>query len=353
MIENQPIAPIDFTVADDFTAPGALLLTVSSSNQALVTDAGLTLTGTGTTRTLTIALVAAATGTSTITVTASDGVLSSQRSFVLTVTPLLRYVLSEGATGAFFDTDILIANPHETPTPVIITFSTQDGAVITQNRTLLPMSQTRIKLDEIAGLEATSVSTMVTSLPGAPIVVERTMRWDATGYGAHAEKASPGAATEWYFAEGSQGFFSTFLLLANPHTAANIAHVTWLREGLAPIQRDYPMGPSSRVTVHAGDDAELVGMSFGAHVVFDQPGVAERAMYFGDESVLARRTRIRRHLDAVDDVVPGGGRDGLVFHDLRAAGESECAADGSDDAVSAGRWHAGDEAPIRLPRSSG
>jgi YVTN family beta-propeller protein len=280
-IENQPIAPIDFTVTDDFTAPAALIVTVSSSNQALVTDAQLALTGTGTTRTLTITPAPGATGTSTITVTASDGVLSSQRSFELTVTPLLRYVLSEGATGEFFDTDILIANPHDASTPVDITFSTQDGVVITQTRTLLPMSQTRIKLDEIAGLEATSVSTMVTSLPDAPIVVERTMRWDATGYGAHAEKASPGTATNWYFAEGSQGFFSTFLLLANPHATANVAHVTWLLEGFPPIQRDYSMGPASRVTVHAGDDAELVARSFGAHVVFDQPGMAERAMYFG------------------------------------------------------------------------
>ena len=142
-IENQPIAPIDFTVTDDFTAPAALIVTVSSSNTALVADGHLALTGTGTTRTLTITPEPGATGTSTITVTASDGVLSSQRSFELTVTPLLRYVLSEGATGDFFDTDILIANPHAASTPVNITFTTQAGAVITQDRTLLPMSQTQ------------------------------------------------------------------------------------------------------------------------------------------------------------------------------------------------------------------
>jgi YVTN family beta-propeller protein len=281
VIENQPIAPIDIAVSDDFTSPAALIVTVSSSNQALVADGQLALTGTGTTRTLTITPTSGAIGTSTITLTASDGVLSSQRSFVLTVTPLLRYVLSEGATGAFFDTDVLIANPRASSTPVSIIFTTQEGAVITQERTLLPMSQTRIRLDDIEGLEATSVSTMVTSLPDAPLVVERTMRWDATGYGAHAEKASPGAATEWFFAEGSQGFFSTFLLLANPHGTANTAHVTWLRQDAPPLQRDYPLAPSSRFTVHAGDDPELMNTSFGAHVVFDLPGVAERAMYFG------------------------------------------------------------------------
>ena len=34
------------------------------------------------------------------------------------------------------------------------------------------------------------------------------MRWDATGYGAHTEKATGGAGAErGIFAEGSQGFF--------------------------------------------------------------------------------------------------------------------------------------------------
>ena len=41
------------------------------------------------------------------------------------------------------------------------------------------------------------------------------------GYGAHTDKASPSTSTKWYFAEGSQGFFFTYLLLANPHDAAN------------------------------------------------------------------------------------------------------------------------------------
>ena len=59
------------------------------------------------------------------------------------------------------------------------------------------------------------------------------------GYGSHTEKATAGAATEWFFAEGSQGFFSTYFLLVNPQTTANVAHVTYLREGVAPIVRSY------------------------------------------------------------------------------------------------------------------
>ena len=41
------------------------------------------------------------------------------------------------------------------------------------------------------------------------------------------------------------------------------------------------MAAFSRLTVYAGAIPELVGRSFGIVVTFTQPGVAERAMYFG------------------------------------------------------------------------
>ena len=64
------------------------------------------------------------------------------------------------------------------------------------------------------------------------------MRWDGEQQsGSHTEKAMAGTATKWYFAEGSQGFFFTYLLLANPNSTANVATVDWLLEGAAPVQR--------------------------------------------------------------------------------------------------------------------
>jgi hypothetical protein len=164
---------------------------------------------------------------------------------------------------------------------VTIDFLRADGTSVIVNRTLAPLSRTTIAVDEVQGLESTAVSARVTSTAGVPIVVERTMRWDASSYGAHTEKATAGAAPEWYFAEGAQGFFSTFLLLVNPHATANVAHVTWLRENEPALQRDYNLPPSSRVTIDAASEPELVNRSFGARVVFDQPGAAERSMYFG------------------------------------------------------------------------
>ena len=63
---------------------------------------------------------------------------------------------------------------------------------------------------------ATAFSSTVSSPLGIPIAVERTMRWDATGYGMHTEKAAAALARDWFFAEGAQGFYDTFYLLTNP-----------------------------------------------------------------------------------------------------------------------------------------
>ncbi len=200
----------------------------------------------------------------------------------VTLTPVAtQYYLSEGATGSFFDTDVLIANPNPAAVSVMMRFLKDDGTTIAQDLTLAATSRTTIRVDDVAGMEATAFSTIVTSPSGAPLVVERTMRWDSTGYGGHTEKAVTGPALTWYFAEGSQGFFSTFLLLANPQTFATTATVHYLIEGATPVTRTYPLLPQSRFTVDMSADSALQNWSFGIVVDFSAPGVAERAMYFG------------------------------------------------------------------------
>jgi autotransporter-associated beta strand protein len=202
------------------------------------------------------------------------------------ITPTeLTYFLSEGSTGTFFDTDILIANPHNTTVPVTVEFLVEGGGqVITQEYLLPRQSRTTIAVDAIPGLESAAVSTKVRSTLAIPIVVERTMWWAGDArYGAHTEKATGGMADRWYFAEGSQGFFFTYLLLANPLAQNNEATVRFLLEGGGEVVKTYPLTPLSRRTVAAGDVPELVGQSFGIEVTFAHGGVAERAMYFGLE----------------------------------------------------------------------
>ena len=91
------------------------------------------------------------------------------------------YYLSEGATGSFFDLDILIANPNAADAPVTLTFLREDGGVVDQQRTVPAMQRITVRVDDIAGVEDTPVSTVVKSDDGSPLIVERTMRWDQIG----------------------------------------------------------------------------------------------------------------------------------------------------------------------------
>jgi autotransporter-associated beta strand protein len=193
------------------------------------------------------------------------------------------YFLSEGATGAFFDTDLLIANPHDENAAVDVEFYREGGELEGFLYNIPPKSRLTIRVDELPDLESATFSTIVRSRNTAlNLIVERTMRWDATGYGAHTEKATSGPALKWYFAEGSEGFFRTYLLLANPDFVPSTATVTYLREGEPAITRTYELDADSRRTIQAADDPELVGRSFGITVEFTRRGIAERAMYFGE-----------------------------------------------------------------------
>ena len=220
-------------------------------------------------------------GANVLTVTATD-TTGNQATDVLTVTvTVFAYYLSEGATGAFFDLDICLSNPNAVAAPVSVTFLREDGTTVVQNLTLLATSRQTIRVDDVAGLSNTAVSTVVTSTSALPIVVERTMSWDANGYGAHGGNAVDGPRTRWYFAEGSQGFFDTYVLLANAGATSATVTVTFLTEAGVTVVKTYTVNPTSRLNVFTGAIPELVNTSFSIVIDSDAPIIAERAMYFG------------------------------------------------------------------------
>ena len=91
-ISNQSVAagssvgPLSFTIGDAET-PGSLsMLSSSSSNTTLISNANITLGGSGTSRSVTITPTSGQTGVSTITLTVSDGTLTTSTTFTVTVT---------------------------------------------------------------------------------------------------------------------------------------------------------------------------------------------------------------------------------------------------------------------------
>jgi hypothetical protein len=194
-----------------------------------------------------------------------------------------RAILAEGATGAFFTTDVAIFNPHGTPVPATIRYLPELGPSITETRELPAMSRTTIQVDSIPDLENASVSTIVTSPSTSPLVVERLMSWGSgAGYGGHLATAVDRPRIRWLFAEGSQGFFYTYFLLANNDAMEATVTFTFLVEQGTPVTHVMKVPPFTRRTVYAGDVPGLIDRSFATIIDSTLPIVAERAMYFGD-----------------------------------------------------------------------
>ena len=92
--------PLAFTIGDGQTDASSLLLTRASSNSLLVPAANIVFGGAGVNRTVTVTPAAGLTGTATITITVSDGTLTADEIFALTVTPnFLSWATSNGLSG--------------------------------------------------------------------------------------------------------------------------------------------------------------------------------------------------------------------------------------------------------------
>jgi subtilisin-like proprotein convertase family protein len=187
----------------------------------------------------------------------------------------MRYTLAEGATGTFFDADVTMANPSGVETQVLIDFLPEGGAPLQVPASVGVNSPLKVDIEQ--HVPAAAVSTVVRS-QHAPLAVERTMTWDASGYGGHGG-TSAAPATRWLFAEGAQGYFSTYVLLANDNDTASLVNITFLVEGGAPVMYATNVPAKGRVTVDAGSIPELVDRSFGIDITSAQPIIAERAMY--------------------------------------------------------------------------
>ena len=221
-------------------------------------------------------------GVNVITVSATDAEGDVATDTLTVTSDSVTLHLAEGSTGAFFSTEIAIANPNAARARVALTFVKPGGASVVQDLMLEPTTRSTLRLGDIRELDATPVSITLSSLDRLPIGLERTMIWDATGYGGHGEAGVGQPRLTWLFAEGSQGFFHTFLLLLNPNAEATTATLTFLPEREPAVVRTFDLPPMSRLVVDAGDVPELRDRSFGTAIAATRPILAERAMYFGN-----------------------------------------------------------------------
>ena len=196
-----------------------------------------------------------------------------------------RRFLAEGATGAFFTTDIALANAGVAPARALLTFTTGDGRQLRRAVGLPAGSARVIHAGSVPGLEAADFSTEIES--DVPIAVSRTMTWDTQpgyvanrGYASHMESAVEAPSPTWFFAEGSTVLgFDLFYLLQNPQAAATHATVRFLLPGGATVTRAYDLAPHSRTTIYVNQVPGLDETDVSGDIQADAPIVAERAMY--------------------------------------------------------------------------
>jgi len=201
--------------------------------------------------------------------------------------PLTSWYVAEGATGSFFTTFLLLANPNGSPTTATIRYLLPGGQVVTRTQDLPAQSRTTIVVNNV--IPASDVSMQVTA--PQPIIVERAMYWPGNNWSeAHASAGIAATGVEWALAEGEIGGsrgFQTYILLANPNAGAATARLRFLREnGTSFVTPNFTVPGNSRVTRSAGEfmgTGQLVdGEKFG--VVIESlngvPIAVEHAIYW-------------------------------------------------------------------------
>jgi Metallo-peptidase family M12B Reprolysin-like/Bacterial Ig domain len=142
---------IAFTVSDADTPLDTLVVTATSSNTTLVSNASLAVAGSGANRTLTATPAANLSGTTTITVVVHDGVTSAQTSFVLTVTavddPPTFAAGAPSTISTVIDTpttfQVTVNDPDTTGSTLTLTATTTASALIANTGlTVTPLSST-------------------------------------------------------------------------------------------------------------------------------------------------------------------------------------------------------------------
>jgi hypothetical protein len=202
--------------------------------------------------------------------------------------PATTWYLAEGATHGFFDLFYLLQNPSATQTAQVeARFLLPSGAPVVRTYTVPPSTRLNILVDTIPGLEATDVSSVVSSTNGVPIIVERAMYYSRDGQVFRAGHASAGVtapATTWRLAEGATGsFFDLFVLIANPSATPADVRMTYLRPSGAPIHRTRTVAPNSRLTVYVEHEDPALADTPVSTVVESTNGVpivVERAMWW-------------------------------------------------------------------------
>jgi hypothetical protein len=187
---------------------------------------------------------------------------------------------AEGATSSFFDTSIALLNVSQTSTAhVVLRFQRADGSNISHWVSISAHTRMTVRVKDVSGMATAEFSSVIES--DQVIVADRTMTWEGTGYGSHAEGSIAAPATTWYLAEGAtHSGFDLFYLIQNANDQSAHVHVRYLFPFGSPIEKNYVVAARSRFNLWVDvDDPRLANTDVSAVVTSNLPTIVERAMY--------------------------------------------------------------------------
>jgi type 1 glutamine amidotransferase len=206
-----------------------------------------------------------------------------------------RWFLAEGAAGTFFDTFVLIGNPNTEEAAIKVSYLLPSGEVLVRNTTVPGRGRGSLAFEAEAMLQDQTASTIVESVNGVPIVVERAMWWPGTPdtwNEGHSALGTTTTGVTWALADGEAGGprnAKTYILVATGEgVPLDSLRLTVIVENGPVLQKVYTdaLTPTRRITLDVDAEfPEVAGRRFGAIVESlgtggtKMPLVVERAMY--------------------------------------------------------------------------
>ncbi len=169
------------------------------------------------------------------------------------VSPHTRWYFAEGATGAFFDTFILLSNPNAEPAGVTVTYLLADGRTVFRQVMVDPFARLTVWADTDPDLAAAEMSIVLDA--DRPIVAERSMYWSLDAVSWEDGTVVLGGqepAASWGLADvrtGTQAGYDTYILIANPDDTEARVRVRFHGDGLPDVVRTFRVQPHSRRTI--------------------------------------------------------------------------------------------------------
>ncbi len=198
------------------------------------------------------------------------------------------WFFGEGATGGFFDTYLLVANPSGSQANIQIRYLLTGGGVVTRNYAVPPTTRFTVRVDDDPAMSAAEFSSTISST--VPIAAERAMWWpDGGWYEAHSSAGAPATGNTWVVADGQLGLLpgeATYVLIANTNASPVTVTATTVFENSGPIAQHYTIPANARLTLDmAGQFPSAIGRRFGVVVTGPNGLVVERSMYWNANNV--------------------------------------------------------------------